>query len=106
MVADQVRNYLEYGNIVNSVNFPEVVMPHTEGCRVGIVNSNVPNMVGQISTAMAKAGLNIIDMLNKSKGELAYTLTDVDQPVPETVLNEISQIKGVLAVRTCEGWGT
>jgi len=105
MVADEVRNYLEYGNIVNSVNFPEVVMPHTEGCRVGIVNSNVPNMVGQISTAMAKAGLNIIDMLNKSKGELAYTLTDVDQPVPESVLNEISQIKGVLAVRTCEGWG-
>ncbi|WP_455366266.1 phosphoglycerate dehydrogenase [Kaarinaea lacus] len=105
MVADQVRNYLEYGNIVNSVNFPEVVMPHTEGCRIGIVNSNVPNMVGQISTTMAKAGLNIIDMLNKSKGELAYTLTDVDQPVPEGVLQEISQINGVLAVRTCEGWG-
>jgi D-3-phosphoglycerate dehydrogenase len=104
MVADQVRNYLEYGNIVNSVNFPEVVMPHTEGCRIGIVNSNVPNMVGQISTAMAKAGLNIIDMLNKSRGELAYTLTDVNQPVPESVLKEIAQIKGVLAVRTCEGW--
>ncbi|WP_455209252.1 phosphoglycerate dehydrogenase [Kaarinaea lacus] len=105
MVADQVRNYLEYGNIVNSVNFPEVVMAHTEGCRIGIVNSNVPNMVGQISTAMAKAGLNIIDMLNRSKGELAYTLTDVDQPVPESVLKEISKIAGVLAVRTCEGWG-
>ncbi len=104
MVADQVRNYLEYGNIVNSVNFPEVVMPHTEGCRIGIVNSNVPNMVGQISTTMAKAGLNIVDMLNKSRGELAYTLTDVDQPVPEAVLKEISQISGVLAVRTCEGW--
>ena len=104
MVADQVRNYLEYGNIVNSVNFPEVVMPHTEGCRIGIVNSNVPNMVGQISTTMAKAGLNIVDMLNKSRGELAYTLTDVDQPVPEAVLKEISQISGVLGVRTCEGW--
>jgi D-3-phosphoglycerate dehydrogenase len=104
MVADQVRNYLEYGNIVNSVNFPEVVMPHTEGCRIGIVNSNVPNMVGQISTTMAKAGLNIVDMLNKSRGELAYTLTDVDQPVPEAVLKEISQINGVLGVRTCEGW--
>jgi D-3-phosphoglycerate dehydrogenase len=104
MVADQVCNYLEYGNIVNSVNFPEVVMPHTEGCRIGIVNSNVPNMVGQISTTMAKAGLNIVDMLNKSRGELAYTLTDVDQPVPEAVLKEISQINGVLGVRTCEGW--
>ncbi|KPJ92105.1 MAG: 3-phosphoglycerate dehydrogenase [Gammaproteobacteria bacterium SG8_15] len=100
MVADQVRNYLEYGNIVNSVNFPEVVMPHTEGCRIAIVNSNVPNMVG----TMAKAGLNIVDMLNKSRGELAYTLTDVDQPVPEAVLKEISHINGVLGVRTCEGW--
>ncbi|MCI0504715.1 MAG: phosphoglycerate dehydrogenase, partial [Gammaproteobacteria bacterium] len=103
MVADQVRNYLEHGNIVNSVNFPDVVMTHTEGCRVGIVNSNVPNMVGQISTAMAKAGLNIIDMLNKSRGELAYTLIDVNRPIPQSVLKEIAQIKGVLAVRTCEG---
>jgi len=101
MVADQVKAYLESGNIVNSVNFPEVVMPHTEGFRIGIVNSNVPNMVGQISTTMAKAGLNIIDMLNRSKGELAYTLTDVDQPIPESVLKEISQIQGVLAVRVC-----
>lgn len=104
MVAEQVREYLEKGNITNSVNFPEVVMPHTDGCRIGIVNSNVPNMVGQISTAMADAGLNIIDMLNKSKGDLAYTLTDVNQPVPESVLKEISQIEGVLGVRTCEGW--
>ncbi|WP_455200001.1 phosphoglycerate dehydrogenase [Kaarinaea lacus] len=104
MVAEQVRDYLEKGNIVNSVNFPEVVMPHTDGCRIGIVNTNVPNMVGQISTAMADAGLNIIDMLNKSKGDLAYTLTDVNQPVPENVLNEIARIEGVLAVRTCEGW--
>lgn len=104
MVAEQVRDYLEKGNIVNSVNFPEVVMPHTDGCRIGIVNTNVPNMVGQISTAMADAGLNIIDMLNKSKGDLAYTLTDVNQPVPENVLKEIAKIEGVLAVRTCEGW--
>ena len=104
MVADQVRDYLEYGNIRNSVNFPEVVMPHTEGCRIAIVNSNVPNMVGQISTTMAKAGLNIIDMLNKSRGELAYTLTDVNQPVPDSVLQELASIEGVLAVRTCDGW--
>jgi len=101
MVADQVKAYLENGTITNSVNFPDVVMPLTEGCRIGIVNSNVPNMVGQISTTMAKAGLNIIDMLNRSKGELAYTLTDVDKPVPESVLKELAQIKGVLAVRNC-----
>ncbi|MGD8558897.1 MAG: phosphoglycerate dehydrogenase [Gammaproteobacteria bacterium] len=104
MVAEQVRDYLEHGNIRNSVNFPEVIMPHTEGCRVGIVNSNVPNMVGQISTTMANAGLNILDMLNRSKGELAYTLTDVDKPVPESVIKEIAQIDGVLAIRTCNDW--
>jgi D-3-phosphoglycerate dehydrogenase len=101
MVADQVKSYLEEGNIINSVNFPEVVMPYTEGCRIGIVNSNVPNMVGQISTAMANAGLNIVDMLNKSRGDLAYTLTDVDKQVPEEVINAISKIDGVLAVRAC-----
>ena len=101
MVADQVKSYLEEGNITNSVNFPEVVMPYAEGCRIGIVNSNVPNMVGQISTAMASAGLNIVDMLNKSKGDLAYTLTDVDKSVPESVIKAIADIKGVLAVRIC-----
>lgn len=100
MVADEVREYLENGNITNSVNFPEVVMPRTEGYRIGIVNSNVPNMVGQISTAMADAGLNIIDMLNKSKSELAYTLADVDKEVPQDVIDKIAAIDGVLAVRT------
>ncbi len=100
MVADQVRDYLENGNVRNAVNFPEVVMPRTEGYRIGIVNNNVPNMVGQISTCMAQAGLNIVDMLNRSRGQIAYTLTDVDKPVPEAVLDAIRGIDGVLAVRT------
>lgn len=99
MVADQLREFLENGNIVNSVNFPEVVMPRSDGHRIAIANANVPNMVGQISTAMAEAGLNIIDMLNKSKGEVAYTLTDVDRPVTEAVLQRIKGIAGVLSVR-------
>jgi D-3-phosphoglycerate dehydrogenase len=99
MVADQVRDYLENGNVVNSVNFPEVVMPRSEGCRIGIVNSNVPNMVGQISTAMADVGLNIIDMLNKSKSDMAYTLIDVDKEIPQDLLDKIASINGVLAVR-------
>ena len=99
MVADQVRDYLENGNVVNSVIFPEVVMPRSEGFRIGIVNSNVPNMVGQISTAMADVGLNIIDMLNKSKSDLAYTLIDVDKDIPQGVLDKIASINGVLAVR-------
>lgn len=99
MVAEQVRDYLEHGNITNSVNFPEVKMPRTEGYRLSIVNSNVPNMVGQISTTLADAGLNIVDMLNKSKGDMAYTLVDVDKAVSETVLEAIQSIDGVLGVR-------
>jgi D-3-phosphoglycerate dehydrogenase len=102
MACEQLRDYLEHGNVRNSVNFPEVVMPRTEGHRVSIVNANVPNMVGQISTAMARVGLNIIDMLNRSRGKMAYTLTDVDKPLPEAVLSEIAAIDGVLAVRTID----
>ncbi|MDP2752541.1 MAG: 3-phosphoglycerate dehydrogenase family protein, partial [Rhodocyclaceae bacterium] len=78
MVVDQVRDYLLDGNIVNSVNFPSVLMPRESGFRLAISNANVPNMVGQISTAMADAKLNIHNMMNKSRGDVAYTLVDVD----------------------------
>ena len=99
MVADQVKDYLENGNVRNSVNFPEVRMNRTDDCRIGVVNANVPNMVGQISTTLANAELNIIDMLNKSRGDIAYTLIDVDKEASESVINEISSIEGVLDVR-------
>jgi D-3-phosphoglycerate dehydrogenase len=99
MVVDQLRDYLEHGNIQNAVNFPDVTMPRESPFRVGIANANVPNMLGQISTAMANAGLNIHNMLNKSKGEMAYTLVDVDSAVPSSVVERIAAIKGVLAVR-------
>ncbi|MFV2061570.1 MAG: phosphoglycerate dehydrogenase [Gammaproteobacteria bacterium] len=99
MVADQIKDYLENGNIVNSVNFPTIDMPRTNGHRVTIVNNNVPNMLGQISTATADAGLNIIDMLNKSRDELAYTVLDVDKPVDDNLINKLSEIEGVLTVR-------
>ncbi len=103
MVAEQVRDYLENGNVVNSVNFPEVVMSRSEGTyRLTVVNSNVPNMLSQISSDLGKAGLNIVDMLNKSRGDLAYTVVDVDRPVPATVAGEIAAISGVLAVRVIE----
>ncbi|RKZ34770.1 MAG: 3-phosphoglycerate dehydrogenase, partial [Gammaproteobacteria bacterium] len=98
MVAEQVKAFLEDGNVQNSVNFPEVVMPRNSGYRMAVVNANVPNMLGQISTALADAGLNIVDMLNKSRGELAYTLTDVEEPIPDSVTDTISAIEGVLAV--------
>jgi len=101
MVSEQVRDYLESGNVRNSVNFPEVVMPRNPGCtRLAVVNANVPNMLGQVSTNLANAGLNIIDMINRSRGELAYTLVDVDKAIPETAVEGIKGIEGVLAVRT------
>ena len=99
MVVDQVRNFLEQGNIVNAVNFPDALLEREAPYRVAIANANVPNMLGQISTAMARAELNIHDMLNKSKGEMAYTLVDVDSSVPDELLTELSRIKGVLSVR-------
>ncbi len=100
MVVDQVRDFLENGNIHNSVNFPEVDMPRMKGTyRIAIANSNVPNMVGQISTTMAQSGLNISDMINKSQGALAYTMADVESEIPQVVIDKIAAIKGVLSVR-------
>ncbi len=99
MVVDQLRDYLEHGNVSNAVNFPQVSMGRESNYRVAIANANVPNMLGQISTAMANAGLNIHNMVNKSRGEMAYTLVDVDSPVPEAALEAIRAIAGVLMVR-------
>lgn len=99
MVADQLRDYLLDGNVVHAVNFPTVVMPRESNFRIAIANANVPNMVGQISTAMAEAKLNIHNMMNKSRGDIAYTLVDVDSKVPKKVIDAIARIEGVLAVR-------
>jgi D-3-phosphoglycerate dehydrogenase / 2-oxoglutarate reductase len=99
MVADQLRDYLEHGNVNNAVNFPAVSMARESAYRIGIANANVPNMLGQISTAMASAGLNIHNMVNKSRGDMAYTLVDVDSPVSADVLGSIAAIHGVLSVR-------
>jgi D-3-phosphoglycerate dehydrogenase len=99
MVAEQLRDYLENGNIVNAVNFPNVSMPRESRFRVAIANANVPNMLGQISTAMAKAGLNIHTMVNKSRGDMAYTLVDVDSAVDDAAMAQFKAIAGVLAVR-------
>jgi D-3-phosphoglycerate dehydrogenase / 2-oxoglutarate reductase len=99
MVSDQVREYLEDGTVRNSVNFPDAKMKRNGGTRLAIVNANVPNMLGQISTALADASINIIDMLNRSRGGLAYTLTDVEGTVPDEVLAQISAIEGIMTVR-------
>ena len=99
MVAEQLADYLENGNILNSVNFPNVSMPRESAYRIAIANANVPNMVGQISSVLAAAGLNIHNMVNKSKGDMAYTLVDVDSAVTAAVMQQLAAIAGVLAVR-------
>jgi D-3-phosphoglycerate dehydrogenase len=99
MVVDQLMDFLEHGNVINSVNFPVVSMGRESAYRLAIANANVPNMVGQISTTMANAGLNIHNMVNKSRGEMAYTLVDVDSKVSDAVIDTLSKIEGVLSVR-------
>ena len=99
MVAAEVADYLENGNIENAVNFPNVHMPRESAYRLGIANANVPNMVVQISTLLADARLNIHNMVNKSRGDMAYTLVDVDSAVDASLLARLKGIAGVLNVR-------
>lgn len=100
MVADQIKDYLENGNIRNAVNFPTIKMAKMSGqYRLTIAHENIPNIIGPITNAIAKADVNIIDMLNKSLSEAAYTLIDTESPLPDTVINEINTIEGVLNVR-------
>ena len=100
MVADQIRDFLEQGIIRNAVNFPEVVAPLTDDCvRVVIANQNVPGVVGHVSSIFGAAGLNIIDLINKSRGDYAYTLIDINTDVPAPVLESLRAIEGVLSVR-------
>lgn len=99
MVAEQVQDFLLNGNIRNSVNFPEVNVPRETEHRLVVANANVPNMLGRISTVTGEFGLNIHDMVNKSRGDLAYTVVDVDSPVPDELLERMKSIEGVLSVR-------
>ncbi|HEU4652050.1 MAG TPA: phosphoglycerate dehydrogenase [Croceibacterium sp.] len=99
MVVDQLREFLEHGTIRNAVNFPAVEMARESPHRIAIANANVPNMLGQISTTMAQAGLNIHNMVNKSRGEMAYTLVDLDSAAAPEVIARIAAIPGVLAIR-------
>jgi len=102
MVADQVKDYLENGNIRNSVNFPKVYLNRNGACRLTVANANIPNMLGQISSVLAESGHNIVDMINKSKGDLAYTLVDVEGRIATACVERIQGIKGVLSVRVLQ----
>jgi D-3-phosphoglycerate dehydrogenase len=100
MAAETLRDFLENGNIRNAVNFPEALLSRVSGkTRLAIANSNVPNMVGQISTCLASANINIANLLNKSRGELAYTLIDTDGGVDEALVAQLRRIDGVLSAR-------
>jgi len=99
MVAENVKDYLENGNIRFSVNFPQARLPRLDASRLTLANANVPNMVGQISTCIANSGLNIEDLLNKSVGDFAYTIVDVNGEPSEELLAEIGSIEGVLTLR-------
>ena len=99
MVAEQVREFLENGNIRNAVNFPDVAVPRESAHRLIVANANVPNMLGQISETLGDAKLNIHDMVNRSRGELAYTIVDLDAAVPDAVRQKIAAIPGVLMTR-------
>ena len=100
MVADTLREFLDNGTIRHSVNFPDAVLPRAAGTtRLAVANENVPNVVAELSAAVAAANLNIATLLNKSRGDLAYTLVDVDGQVPAQVLETIGAIPGVLSVR-------
>ena len=99
MIAKQIKDYLENGNIVNSVNFPDAKMPRAGKERLAITHRNIPNMVGQISTAVAMEGANILDMINKSRNDFAYTLIDLENKISNTVIEDIKLVEGILKVR-------
>lgn len=100
MVVDQIKDFLENGNILNSVNFPACSLERQGGSRISIVNRNVPNMVGQFTTVLAAAKINILEMINKSRGELAYNILDVEGTVSEKELQKLQSIEGVVKVRS------
>jgi len=102
MVAENVKDYLENGNIRFSVNFPEARLPRLDAWRITLANANVPNMVGQVSTCIANAGLNIEDLLNKSVGEFAYSIIDVNGEPSKELLGAIRSIDGVLTLRNLD----
>jgi len=99
MVVDELRDYLEHGNLQNAVNFPDAAMAREAPYRLAIANANVPDMLGRMSHTLGKRKINIHNMLNKSKGEMAYTLVDTDTAVPAEVIAELEALHGVLTVR-------
>ena len=99
MAANQIQDYLENGNIINSVNFPMAVLERSSGFRLSVSNKNVTNMLGSITSILAEHEINVIDLLNRSRGDLAYNLIDVETEPSQAVLDKLQTIEGVIAVR-------
>ena len=99
MAADQLKDFLTHGNIKNSVNFPSVFMERTAPCRLAFSNRNVPKMLGQVLSVLADKNINVVDMINKSRDEVAYNLIDIEKPLADDVLNKIASIDGIIAIR-------
>ncbi|MGB5324841.1 MAG: phosphoglycerate dehydrogenase [Pseudomonadales bacterium] len=99
MAAQEIASYLKDGNIVNSVNFPPLVLERTTGFRLSVANRNVPNMLGSITSILAEHEINVIDLLNKSRGEIAYNIIDTEKKPSGAVLKELEAIDGVVSVR-------
>jgi len=99
MAADQLKDYLENGNIINSVNFPRVILERSGEHRLVFSNKNVPNMLGQVLPILASSHINVLDMMNKSKGEIAYSILEIDKPVADDIINNIKSIDGIYSVR-------
>ena len=96
MVANSLKSYLETGNILNSVNFPDVKLGISSPHRLTIINKNVPNIIGQFTSILGNSGINIDDLSHKVLNEIGYTILNVDKPITENVLQEISDIEGVM----------
>ena len=99
MAAKQLRDFFETGTIVNSVNMPECIVPPSDAVRVTVIHKNLTNMVGQITNTIAKYSLNIADMANKSRGDIAYTVLNLDHEISQEAIDEIISIDGVIKLR-------
>ncbi len=103
MAADQLVDFLETGNIINSVNFPTVAMGARRGTRLALVNKNVPGMLGQITSLLAAKDVNVADLINKSREELAYNLIDIERDPDEELLSSLRSLENVMSVRVIDG---
>ena len=99
MAADQLKDFLENGSIYNSVNYPPTKMSRNGGSRMTFTNSNVPKVLGQVLSVLADANLNVVDMVNKSRGEIAYNIIDIEGNIDEAVIGKVASVDGVMRVR-------